>query len=390
VEPTPYRNKLLLGCAFYGHNTKDHTLWSDSTKVPYATYSGGGFSGNRGDLPADVATKVNHCYTNGYGGVFAWELGYDLPVTNSQSLLNACPYITGPDKICPSYSATSGTFTAHNFPDTLTWRCSSKLSMTANGSTVTITNPPNPYLPVPMDINNSDTPPSKIPLAFSCPFGASTTGWVEATATYNGTTIQRTFTFIADGVCVTALASGLIEYGTHSVVATTTGPADKITWSWSTDALYNTYSVNSTFYYKVSNDTYSITATASNVCGGSSRTRKFCPNCITIGYVIPVYPNPASDILNIEIDQEAIAQAKAVEETLTDDKAFKTDITYDIRLYDGQGNLLRQQKTKGGTVQFNVSNLPGRQGEFHPKPPTEPYVKVSLHTARLILTGFNL
>ena len=29
-----------------------------------------------------------------------------------------------------------------------------------------------------------------------------------------------------------------------------------------------------------------------------------------------------------------------------------------IRLYDRQGNLLRQQKTNGGTVQFNVSDLP--------------------------------
>ena len=29
-----------------------------------------------------------------------------------------------------------------------------------------------------------------------------------------------------------------------------------------------------------------------------------------------------------------------------------------VRLYDGQGNQLRQQTAKGGTVQFNVSNLP--------------------------------
>ena len=35
----------------------------------------------------------------------------------------------------------------------------------------------------------------------------------------------------------------------------------------------------------------------------------------------------------------------------------KTD-DIDVRLYDGQGNLLRQQKTKGGTVQMNVSGLP--------------------------------
>jgi hypothetical protein len=32
--------------------------------------------------------------------------------------------------------------------------------------------------------------------------------------------------------------------------------------------------------------------------------------------------------------------------------------TYDIRLYDGMGNLLRNSQTKGGTIQFNVSALP--------------------------------
>jgi hypothetical protein len=43
-----------------------------------------------------------------------------------------------------------------------------------------------------------------------------------------------------------------------------------------------------------------------------------------------------------------------------------------------------------GKLQVKAAGEPGRQGEFYPKPPTEPYVKVSLHTARLILTGFNL
>ena len=33
------------------------------------------------------------------------------------------------------------------------------------------------------------------------------------------------------------------------------------------------------------------------------------------------------------------------------------DPDYDIRLYDGQGNMLRQSTTKGGTVQFNVSYI---------------------------------
>jgi Zn-dependent metalloprotease len=69
------------------------------------------------------------------------------------------------------------------------------------------------------------------------------------------------------------------------------------------------------------------------------------------------YPNPTSNILNIEIDAQAITRVKALEQTTTGGKQLKIDPAYDIRLYDGQGNLLRNAKTKGGTVQFNVANL---------------------------------
>jgi len=68
------------------------------------------------------------------------------------------------------------------------------------------------------------------------------------------------------------------------------------------------------------------------------------------------YPNPVSDVLNIEIDEEEITKTKSLEQTAKVAKTIET--VYDIRLYDGQGNLLRQTTTKGGKIQFNVSNLP--------------------------------
>ena len=61
------------------------------------------------------------------------------------------------------------------------------------------------------------------------------------------------------------------------------------------------------------------------------------------------YPNPVSDILSVDVD--ALAEQSAA-------VAQRQAPTYDIRLYDEQGNILRQQKAKSGTVQFNVSNLP--------------------------------
>jgi len=65
---------------------------------------------------------------------------------------------------------------------------------------------------------------------------------------------------------------------------------------------------------------------------------------------ISVYPNPTSGLLNIEIDASA--------HTLDlQSKSITTVPAYDVRLYDGQGNLQRQASTKGGNVQFDLSNL---------------------------------
>ena len=58
------------------------------------------------------------------------------------------------------------------------------------------------------------------------------------------------------------------------------------------------------------------------------------------------YPNPTSEILYIDINDTAAARSAL-------------DPTYDIRLYDMQGNQLRQTNAKkNGKVQFNVANLP--------------------------------
>jgi|GEM_PF-569956 len=58
------------------------------------------------------------------------------------------------------------------------------------------------------------------------------------------------------------------------------------------------------------------------------------------------YPNPTSDILYIDINDTAAAKSAL-------------DPTYEIRLYNMQGNQLRQTTAKkNGKVKFNVANLP--------------------------------
>ena len=76
------------------------------------------------------------------------------------------------------------------------------------------------------------------------------------------------------------------------------------------------------------------------VCGGRSGD--------DASSYLAVYPNPVSDILTIEIDADAVySQLPA-----------RLNLSFDVRLHNIHGAPVRQTTTKGGTVQFNVSNLP--------------------------------
>ena len=90
-----------------------------------------------------------------------------------------------------------------------------------------------------------------------------------------------------------------------------------------------------------------ISATSFNVCGnGTGFLDLEVANLRGTSQSSLVYPNPVNDVLTVEIN---VPNSVGISSTAT---------SYDLRLYDSQGNLLRQQFTAGGTVQFNVSGLP--------------------------------
>ena len=101
---------------------------------------------------------------------------------------------------------------------------------------------------------------------------------------------------------------------------------------------------------------YTTEARAINACGSSNWTSELAIT-VTNGYYSMAYPNPTSNTLNIEIDKTTYMQAKSLEQTTTIAKQLKIDPTFDIRLYDGQGNIVRRVQNKGGNVQFNISDL---------------------------------
>ena len=82
----------------------------------------------------------------------------------------------------------------------------------------------------------------------------------------------------------------------------------------------------------------------------------FAIQCWGVSSNISVSPNPASTHLTIEIAQKAIAETPS-KQTINDAILLKTEPTYDIRLYNSHGHLLRHATSKGGSVQFDVSHL---------------------------------
>ena len=105
--------------------------------------------------------------------------------------------------------------------------------------------------------------------------------------------------------------------------------------------------INITFYNA---DTYSMGVRAINSCGTPQHysyvvlevdSRK---SSSSFGY-----PNPVDDVLYVDLDAFAAANPAL---------SSSARINYDVRLYDGQGNMLQQQRAGGGTVKFDVSSLP--------------------------------
>jgi len=125
--------------------------------------------------------------------------------------------------------------------------------------------------------------------------------------------------------------------------------------------------------------TYNITATVQNACGTTTKTVPLfvggftppplcghcplppfpCLLCGGGGIILPPelqsYPNPVSDVLTIDLTQQT-----QTTETISAFSATQTlsNTTYEIRLVNAQGFIVRQQKASSGKIEFNVSNLP--------------------------------
>ncbi len=260
---------------------------------------------------------------------------YDTPYDNTYlRFYIRTPTISGPSnsKVCYGLSAT---FTATNWQSGYSWSCSSNITITSGQGTNTVS------------VTGS---------------GTSEPGWVSVR--FNGSELTRYNVSVDSPPVIGATIDGPATTmagvrNTYGVAASR--PGYWFTWTHNTfSSVVATYTVGTMNYADVvfnSSGNLWVEVYARNACGVSSTVRKYVTVSPNDSLLWSFYPNPASYILNIEMDREAIAQAKSLEQATLDAKRLKTDLTYDIRLYDGQGNMLRRKTTKGGKTEFDVSSL---------------------------------
>ena len=89
---------------------------------------------------------------------------------------------------------------------------------------------------------------------------------------------------------------------------------------------------------------YDIAVQVTTACGVESAVKTVYAKPSKGGKSV-AFPNPVDDMLNIDLDQMAIVSSKSI-------------MTYDIRLFSAQGNMVSQISAQNGIVQLNTSDLP--------------------------------
>ena len=122
------------------------------------------------------------------------------------------------------------------------------------------------------------------------------------------------------------------------------------TYTWSSDVLSGYFYNHNAYFFAPGYPTNGMVACTVTVGGVSTMYMKLVfVDCWSPSFIF--YPNPASGMVNIKIDTERYENASNA-------RGVNMDPTYDIRLYNGQGNLVRNTTTKSDKTQLNLSGLP--------------------------------
>ena len=250
---------------------------------------------------------------------------HDLFLFLSKKFIPPPPVITGATPIC---SGSSQTFSATNWQSGYSWNKSSNLNISGSGSSVSVTG--NGLGAGWVSINNGGQELAKKEVWVGPPTltgisgGLNVTpnnGYYLYTAQFNAASSPTSFQF-----SVTSNSGGGY-YLLH----------DDNDPNWR-------HTANIIFY---DNGQYMVYSKACNACGWGSLYYIYVQSGrgATAAFA---FPNPADNVLFVDLD--IFAQANPSQ--------FIGVPTYDVRLYDGSGNVALQQKANGGLLQFDVSGLP--------------------------------
>jgi len=351
---------------------------------------------NPGDTPATVQAKVDSCYNRGYGGVMFWHLGYDLAATSTspQSLLNAiwAANTTSPNNGYPAVSITthpaaSTTVTQGCISGSLSvvtnktckdaiyqWYKNAtnsnsggtSLGSTGGAQTNTLTIPANltagPHYFYCVVKSGRSTATSNVAQVTAITAPNFTFNVNNGPSSVNPNQVYCSF-YLEN---ITGVVSAYSNYYQFAWYVNTEEGWLNLDNQWgyppssSTACLYFPGYINYVSCH--TNGVLDIKCVATNPYTCQSYTSYTCISCPSCQFVNKsasasfAYPNPVDDVLFVDIDAAAGQFAPGVQRQAP---------TYDVRFYDGQGNLLRQQKARGGTVEFNVSNLPDGMYYLH-------------------------
>jgi len=291
--------------------------------ISYSWQLPNGWSGSSTSNSIDVTVGC------GSGNIVATMNGCNdsksSPIAVTQSIIASGTTISGSDFVC-----TSGT--SFNVPglatgETITWNSSSNL---------TLSNASSNY----------------------CTYSANSSGdgWIEATinATACGTSVTIPRKNVWAGVPVINYISGsnhVDAYGMAFYEAIT--PASMgVTYTWSVSPSGTVYPGGSGANVCFQGDgDYHVYVTATNTCGSSSTADLF----VGVGTYEPyiIYPNPGNDNVTLQVSQTGTTQTSS---SMTE-KQKKLD-TYEVKIFNERGTLMKTQKTNNLPLTIPSRNLP--------------------------------
>ena len=299
-----------------------YTVTVQSEDTNRGTVSGGGTCYAGGNVSVSATPKqgwqVEGWYLNGskISGSASFNYAPSASCTLIAKFTLIPPIITGPNLIC---SGSSQSFSASNWQSGFYWDKSSNLNLSSPTTNATVTVSANGTGAAYLYVKNSNG----ATIATHHVLVGVPLGGISATYSYSGNCIGYARISFHNTANFT-----VTEYG-WEVTSGTVAP-HPMGWDNIPGDMAMIINGRGSLYVKAKND-----------CGWSPR--ELVCNLTPCSSSSNVYPNPASNTVHIEMDAEA---AK-----------FSEHPTYDIRLYDSLGILLRQTKTKDDKVEFDVANL---------------------------------